>query len=656
MVDRCHLLFHIANMVRCKRCFNRNNTSMIRHPSFWCSVASALFMCTVETRGQQEQVTTTPAETTEVNPALETNPAVRAALEWPRREPADYLRAISWLLDLDRPELAKPILDELRKLQLTDTQRSALVTEFGSRSMLQIARAKELAPGGEEFANACMAAAAAAAKDATRIAELVTQLTEGPAETRQTAMADLAATGQAGATAVLEAAARETNSDKRNLLLLAAAQMRPFAVGPLLAMLTTRNASLREAVAQLLTNLQVSQAAPLLAATTDSAESLLVAAIEKYRRGTAPFAVDEANQVELWHWDDAEKKLTSARYPAEEAKKLWIARLARELVGLHPDNQQYLQEALVLELEVAALAPPSEGLKALNQLATLDTSLLNSMLAEALAENYARAAVALADAVGQRADAAVLYAPPAKLSPLVEALASPNRSVRFAALRAIITLNPTSPYPGSSRVPEALLWFASSKGARGAVVGMPTLEAATNLAGMLAGLNIEAVAANRGRDVVETALAMSDLEFMFVDMNIIVPDVRQVLYELRTHATTAEIPIALMATEGRLAAAEKLATEHQRVVAVSRPHSQQRSARIVEQLTASSGGAASAPEERMAQAAQARDWLEKLRTAGHSFYRIPSSQVGELGARSASPRDESTVGDRAAPAIPRPVP
>src|SRR5689334_19210643 len=53
-------------------------------------------------------------------PALETNPAIRAALETPRKKPRDYVQAVLWLIDLGRPELAQPILADLAKLQLTD--------------------------------------------------------------------------------------------------------------------------------------------------------------------------------------------------------------------------------------------------------------------------------------------------------------------------------------------------------------------------------------------------------------------------------------------------------------------------------------------------------------------------------------------------------
>ena len=45
---------------------------------------------------------------------LETNPAVRAAVELPRTEPKHYVSAILALVDLGRPELATPILKELQ--------------------------------------------------------------------------------------------------------------------------------------------------------------------------------------------------------------------------------------------------------------------------------------------------------------------------------------------------------------------------------------------------------------------------------------------------------------------------------------------------------------------------------------------------------------
>jgi CheY-like chemotaxis protein len=175
-----------------------------------------------------------------------------------------------------------------------------------------------------------------------------------------------------------------------------------------------------------------------------------------------------------------------------------------------------------------------------------------------------------------------------------------------------MALNPASPYPGSSRVPEALAWFAGSRGERQALVAMPTLAASSNLAGMLAAHELDARATNRGREAVDMAREMADLEMIFVDMDIQAAGIRPVLYELRISPTTGAVPIALLAAEGRLEAARELAQEHEGVIAVSRPHSQEVLSRMVEQLERMAGRDPVTPEERSAQAEEARTWLGKL--------------------------------------------
>jgi CheY-like chemotaxis protein len=550
------------------------------------------------------------------SPTFESNPTVRAALELPRKEPGDYFQAIGWLIDLGRPELARPILDELANLQMTDAQRAELVTEFGSQRMLQLARSAELAPAGAAFADACMSAAAAIANDPRRISRLVTQLTDPSREVRAIARNDLAAVGQAGVVAMLEALAREPDLHRRAALSTAAAQMRPLVDGPLLAMLSTNDPTLRAEVHGLLRQLRIVQAIPLLpTASVTSAERALTEALSRYAAGTPPFAADESNHVELWHWDDAARRLRSARYPADEARVIWSSRLARLLVQLRPENRAYQRQAWVLGLEAAGLINTTRGM-----LDAADTGFLNDILADALAVNYPHAAMAVADELGRWRDASVLYTGDGQPSPLAAALAHSNRDVQFAALRAIMAIDPTSPYPGSSRLPEALEWFANAAGERRAVVAMPTDLDATDLAGMLAAHGLEADAANRGRDAIDLAHAAADIDMIFVDMDILLPDVRQVLYELRTAPATAQIPIAILAADGRLPAASRLASEHERAIATPRPHSPEVLARVVDQLNNLAGRSAVSANERADQAAQAMTWLSQLLSRDRTFY------------------------------------
>jgi CheY-like chemotaxis protein len=198
--------------------------------------------------------------------------------------------------------------------------------------------------------------------------------------------------------------------------------------------------------------------------------------------------------------------------------------------------------------------------------------------------------------------------------------------VRFAALRAIMAVDPQSPYPGSSHVPEALAWFAGGTGERRAVVAMPTAVAATNLAGMLATEGLQAMATNSGREAVDEALVIPDLEMIFVDVNINGPGIRQVIYELRINPTTAEIPIAIIAPTSRLPLAEKIASEHTRVFAAPRVHSPEVLGRLVNQLTTLSGRFATPANERATESVAALTWLSKLASGERPFYKIRRSE------------------------------
>jgi CheY-like chemotaxis protein len=551
---------------------------------------------------------------------LENNPALRSALEMQRKVPRDYVESILLLIDLGHPELAKPILADLIKLNVSDEQRAAMVNEFGSEGLLKLSQAKELGADAATFATACMAAASAAANNPERIAGLVKQLSDPSSNVRVAARNDLAATGQVGATAALEALARETDPARRASLIKAVELMHPLVNVPLLAMLETNDSQLRNDVTTLLHRLAVPQAAPFLSADTYSAERAVGAALSNYQRGTPPFAVDGDNQVEIWKWNDAAKKLTAMRVPADEAQTIWIARLADELARIRPDNSADQRRALVLRLEAAGLTAKPNAPPAIPRLPQADPHELSEALGQALKSNYSYAALALVDALSQQPDASILYTTDGKPSPLADALASPNRRVRFAALKAIMALNPAAPYPGSSRVPDTLAWFAGSSGEHQAVVAMPTNATAGDIAGKLAEHQLAAEAVNRGHEAVETAASMPDLELIFVDMNILAPEIREVIYQLRITPATGDVPIALLAADGRLDAAKRLASEHTRVIAVPRPHTPEAVMHIAEDLTKLSARDAVPADERAAQADQAKKWLTALSSGSRPFY------------------------------------
>ena len=562
-----------------------------------------------------------PAGAADIGPKPENNPAVLSALEMPRKKPADYVQAILWLIDLGRPELAKPILAELTKLEVTDAQRQELVDQFGSFNMLKLSRSKELAPEGATFADSCMAVAAAITNSPQRIKTLIGQLSDPSPEVRLLAQHDLAATGPKAAMATLEAFAKEPDRNRRAALAAGIAAMHPLVDGMLLAMLDTHDPVLRADVADLLQRLEVPQAQPLVAPSGSAIEREILSALSSYERGTPVFMADQDNQVELWQWNDATKQLSSIRVPAAEARIIWMSKLARMLVQLQPQNPAYQRRALVLAWEAEASKQSTSNWPVNPKfISQADPQFLNDVLAESLRNNYPYAAISAINAVAARRDLSFLMSADGKPSPLASALESPNRNVRFAALRAIMALDPASPYPGSSRVPEALAWFAGSGPENRALVALPTHAAATDLAGQLASLKFVAEATNSGRELLAMARETSDVEAILVDMNIISPHIREVLYQIRQNPTTGQVPIAVLAAEGRLEAAKRLTEEHQLVIAVSRPHTDTAVTNIMKQLATLADRNAVPANVRVAQATQAKIWLAKIESGARPFY------------------------------------
>lgn len=604
------------------------------------SITAALMLCAA-TAWSQPPVK--PAAAPAATPSaaqldLETNPAVRAALELPRTEPKHYVSAILALVDLGRPELAAPILKELAGLNLSDEQRAQLVNDFGSRRMLQLSRTETLAPAGQQFADACMTAAAAQARDPQRIARLIGQLADSSEVVRHAAAVDLAAAGQPGVNAALEALANEPDPQLRLAISAAVVSFDRLAVGPLLAMLSTTDPALRADVTRLLTTLQVAQALPIIEAEQSApstgsvarSERMLVDSLRRFQQHILATTSDENGLVELWQWNDATRQLGSRQLPADEAQTIWAARLALALVRLQPANAAYQRQSLILNLESSALLAHGVAHETANKLpanatlqqmtAATNTATLNNALADSLKGNFANAAVAVAGLLAQRGDAGVLLSDAPQTAPLADALAYPDRRVRFAALSAIMQLNPQSPFPGASRVPETLGYFATSASQRRVVVAMPVADQATTLAGQLTTLGIEAQPATQGAAAVRLAAKSADLEFILVDADIDSPGVRDVLFALRSTPATGQMPIGLLARSERMDTAKQIAADHERVVAFVRPQSAEAVAKIAEQLSDLSARDQIPPKERAAMAAQAMAWLADLLAREQSFY------------------------------------
>jgi CheY-like chemotaxis protein len=271
---------------------------------------------------------------------------------------------------------------------------------------------------------------------------------------------------------------------------------------------------------------------------------------------------------------------------------------------------------------LAAASPeqPSQPAAFAQMIATADTTMLNSVLSDSLKGNYINAAVAAAKRLADRGDVSALYAVTPQAAPLVNALDYPNPRVQFASLSTILKLNPASPFPGASRVPETLGHFATGADQRRAVVAMPGVDRASNLAGQLTKLGIDTEPATRGAAAVRQALQSADLELVLVDVDIDAPGIRDVIFALRSSPATGQVPIGILATSERLETAKQIANDHSRVIAFVRPQTDEAITPIVERLSQLSARNQLSPKDRAAMATQAMAWLADLLSREQTFY------------------------------------
>jgi CheY-like chemotaxis protein len=127
-----------------------------------------------------------------------------------------------------------------------------------------------------------------------------------------------------------------------------------------------------------------------------------------------------------------------------------------------------------------------------------------------------------------------------------------DQRVRFAALEAIMTLQPEKPYAGSSYVAETLLWFAHANGQRVLVVAHPKLADAAKTAGFFIGCGYQAELAQTCRETMQLAAKTPDTELVVVDLLTSEPSVSEFAQEMRNDARTANIPIAILTNNEKI--------------------------------------------------------------------------------------------------------
>ncbi len=276
-----------------------------------------------------------------------------------------------------------------------------------------------------------------------------------------------------------------------------------------------------------------------------------------HRRQPVENAVDD--RVDLWQWDADKRQATVRSGTSEDAERALAARFARQAYALDPGDHELRLLYLATLLDTAAYAkgldrPWDQQDPAIAAAKSFGVPVIDAVLEYAMAQRHPAAAAAAARLLGELGKAGEVLHRGDQPAPLVQAVQDPDRRLRMAALEAIVRLQPSRPFGGSSCVPAALGFFAASTGVRHALVAGPSIDEARTLAGMVAPAGFAADTATTGKELVRLATRSPDYELAWIDVSIGRPEIGLLLQELRRDPRTALLRVGLMARSGYLAA------------------------------------------------------------------------------------------------------
>lgn len=612
----------------------------------------ALLVCwLVAPAVSQEDQSPAKAETAKEKAPPPDSPAVAAILETKPATPSECVKAAKILADLDRDDLAKTFLKKTLDANLDAGGLADLGEQVGSPVFLELSRRTGVQPEGRQLADAVGAALAARLHDPERITKLIEQLQDPSPEKRLQALVGLQSSGEAAIPALVAALVDPSREAARANLRAALVEMGRAARDPLLAIAGSSDPKLAVEAIRALAAMKDPGVAiflyrPALSEKSDPAVRAAAAAALKQLIGGVPSRnealktltgaarnyLDGHYRLEnlvvtkkpmLWRCD-AKGNYQSIACTPNDLARVAADRLARDSFALAPDDR-----AIGLLYATAALeAAGSDGnpdFPALEKKWSTANA-FNELLEYAMANHRMKAAVMAADFLGRNGKADELLYRGAGPAPLALALQSPDRRLQIAALEAIVRLKPTKLFAGSSYVPRALGFLAGSSGSRHAVVGCPNAAEGAELAGMLSAAGFVADTFTNGRELISQAARSPDCELALIDVTIDRPTIDILLQQLRHDPRTASIRVGLIARDGYLGRAERLAGLDPLSKAFSRPRDDKAFQWQLQQLTAI------APKEfvdfktRQQQAARALELLAELSESPDKLYDLRGVQ------------------------------
>ena len=610
--------------------------------------------------------------------AVDSDPVVQAIRASNPTTLDELARALRNVVNLGRPDEAKKYAGQLVDASLERVDLVKLHRKYGAALFLRLYRDRRYSPEGTELGQLVLDAAAEAARDPALLNQLIKQLGDPAREVRHAALVDLHSGGDAAIVSLIGVLADSSRSAEYAVIRQALVDLGSASSGPMLAALESSDPYLAAQAIVVLSKLRSSNVIPHLLRpyfTTDpettlnkaarygllslvgelpqkaNSQSVLARNVDEYLKGKITGRVDHEGMVVVWSWDAAKNEPVSNRRPADVASMVMAARLAGDLHSIDPANVDYRRLYLLTLFESTKRTngldrPLPIGERTVHGAAVeLGTDAVADALDYALRVGRAAAATGAIEVLGDIGDETLLQTTDGQASTLALALRHPDRRTRFAAVEAIMKLDPKTAYAGSSYMTEALGYLASSAGSRRALVAHPRTERAQTLVGLLSQIGFEADTANTGRQALNLAVLNPDYELILLSDTLERPSIRELLQHLHREPKTKLLPIGVMTRRDNFRAMEYLAETDPLALAFPRPHQADGLARVVRRLLTLADTTMATPQERMSHAVAALDHLARLaeNSQDYPFYDLLRQETKIEPALNSAPLSEKTA-------------
>lgn len=488
--------------------------------------------------------------------------------------PEDLAKAVRTMMDIGIYRDARFYLNRLEGMGLSDEKIFEMHEKVGTDFFFQILTEEMVQPEGKRVAKTFLKAADRVARTPERMATLIGRLNHPDISVRSEAFRKMRRLGDEAVAEMINVFGDPARAKDYPGVRGALRHMGVAAQGPLVGASRAADARVQVEAIRALGYIDSPEATDVLMrayASPKLPQAVRRMALDSLTRANVPADPERVEatlykrsrdyllgrqvtgallgDVVVWQWDSATKRLVGNKVSPETAARIRAARQAADLYEIRPDLPRNRELFLLTYLEATKrLLGPTKRVDAAplaNQL-KVDADEIEHILDQALKLELVPSAVACCEILEEIGSSEMLHKDSGRTCKLIDAILFGDRSLQFAAFRAITKMDPTTDYQGSSYVVELAVFLAQSESRPAGLIGHHQEDVGQSYAATLAAAGVVGTSVNSSRKLFELAKSNPDIEVLFVTDTLAMPNYVELIQQLQSDWRTRRIPIALL--------------------------------------------------------------------------------------------------------------